>query len=154
MATTNFTFGRPSSGGSGFTKDEHLEHALVFVEPELTETTHPTYGDGQAARCSFVVCLTCDLVFADPLIYGAALVPALTDSGDELVVGRLGRGEAKPGRSPAWVLWNPSDDDLEAAREYFAKHATRYPSSGRISLEIRKAKRRDQELPAGANEPF
>lgn len=151
MTTSGFRFSRPSTGGSGFVKDDHLDHPLVFVEPTAEETS-TAYGEGLAARCSFIVCLTCERVFPDVLVFGTALVPSLTDGGDELVVFRLGRGEAKPGRSPAWIPYNPSEEDLERADEYFAKHATRYPSSGRISLETTTKKREDP--PAGANEPF
>lgn len=162
-----FNFARPSSGGgSSFVKDEHIDHPLVFVEPTEEETTSAQYGPSLAARCSFVVCLLDETVSADVLLWGTALVPALCDSGEELIIGRLGRGEAKMGRSAAWLLFDPSESDLVAAEEYFTKHATRYPSSGKISLEVTKPGRREPEperrlprdwparAPEPSNEPF
>jgi hypothetical protein len=142
-------FSRPSSGGSRFTKDDHLNHSIVFVEPELETITGGQYGDSDAARCSFVVCLDCSTVYADALIFGAALVPALTDGAEELVIGVLGRGEAKGGHSAPWLLFNPNDGDQARAEAYFEKHATRFPGSGRISLEISKPKRTEAD-----GEPF
>lgn len=148
-----FKFGKPSSGGSGFSKEAHEGHLLVFVEPEAEETTG-AYGDSTAARCAFVVCLTCDTVAADVMLWGAALVPALTDGAEELVVGRLARGEAKGNRSAPWLLWNPSEADVAEAEEWFAKRATRYPGSGRISIELPKPERRKPEPVPGGDEPF
>ena len=57
-----FKVSKPSSGGgTGFVKDEHLDHLVMFVEP-VAEETSTAYGDGVAARCSYVVCLSCDAV--------------------------------------------------------------------------------------------
>jgi hypothetical protein len=141
MTNSGFQFARPSAGGSGFTKDDHLDHPLVFVEPMAEETDHAQFGKATAARCSFIVCLQCEQTFADVLVFGAALVPALTDGNDELVVFRLGRGEARGGRSAPWLPWNPTEADLALADAYFLKHATRFPASNRISLETTKKAR-------------
>jgi hypothetical protein len=129
-----FTFSKPSAGGGGgFSKDEHEEHVLVFVEPKAEEMS-TSFGDTTAARCSYVVCLDCDLVESDVIIFGTALVPAITDSGEELVVGHLVKGDAKPGRNPPWLLEDPIDEELARAEAFFATRAARLPS-GRIVVE-------------------
>ncbi len=38
-----------------------------------------------------------------------------------MVLGRLGRGVAKPGQSAPWVLGEPTEQDKQAARNHLAK---------------------------------
>jgi hypothetical protein len=126
-------FSKPSAGGGGFSKDDHEGHLLVFVEPKAEEMS-TSFGESTAARCSFVVCLDDDLVEADVDIYGTVLVPALTEPGEELIVGHLVKGDAKPGRNPPWLLEDPTDEEFARAEAFFAKRAARLPS-GRIVVE-------------------
>jgi hypothetical protein len=130
---SNFTFSKPSPGGGGFDKAAHEEHTLVFVEP-VAEAMSTSFGDTTGAKCSYVVCLDDDLVEADVVIFGTALQPAITDSGEEIVVGHLVKGNAKPGRSAPWLLEDPTDEELARAETFFATRATRLPS-GRIVIE-------------------
>ena len=39
----------------------------------------------------------------------------------KMLLGRLGRGEAKKGQSAPWILTPPSEDDKQLARDYLAK---------------------------------
>lgn len=128
-----FRFSKPSAGGSGFSKDEHEEHLLCFVEPKAEEMS-TSYGDTTGARCSYVVCVNDNLVESDVVIFGTALVPAICDSGEEIVVGLLAKGTAKPGRSAPWLLEDPHDEEIARAEAFFAQHAARLPS-GRIVIE-------------------
>lgn len=59
--------------------------------------------------------------FEDVLLFPKVLVGQLSPaagSDDPVVVGRLGKGDAKPGKSAPWVLLNPTDADLETAAKY------------------------------------
>jgi hypothetical protein len=128
---STFQFSKPSA--DGFSKDDHEDHTLVFVEP-APEDMSTSYGDTTAARCAYVVCLDDDQVYSEVLIFGTALVPALTDPGEELVVGHLVKGTARPGRNAPWLLEDPTDNELGRAEAFFTAHARR-EESGRIVVE-------------------
>jgi hypothetical protein len=128
-----FRIGKPGSSNSGFSKDDHLDHLLGFVEPQAEEVS-TSFGDTTAAHCSYVFCVDDGTVESDPLIFGSALVPRLVDVEEEVVAGRLAKGLAKPGRSAPWLLDDPTDADLEAVEAFLEANATRLPS-GRIVME-------------------
>jgi hypothetical protein len=129
---SKFSFSKPSASSGGFSKDEHEDHALVFVDARAEEMS-TAFGDTTAARCSYVICLDDELVESDVVIFGIALVPAIVDPGEEIVVGHLVKGDAKPGRNPPWLLEDPTDEVLARAEAFFAKRAARLPS-GRIVI--------------------
>ena len=60
--------------------------------------------------------------FEDTLVFPRYLQRQLEAGleGDPVVVGRLGRGEAKPGKSAPWELNPPTADDLAVATKYEA----------------------------------
>jgi hypothetical protein len=127
---------KPSAGKTGFDKHAHDEHLLIVVEPKLEAVT-TRFGDSEACHASYVVCLDEEPVHVepDPMVFGTALVPALTDAGDELVVGRLGMANSdKSGRS-FWLLYDPSEDDLARARKWLDDNATRSPATQRIMID-------------------
>jgi hypothetical protein len=98
---------------------------LLLIRPLDYDPAVPTaYGTAPAVRCRIA-----DLdgptvnVHDDVLLFGRNLVgqlrAALT-SGTTLVLGRMGQGEAKPDKSPPWLLLTPSEADKAAARAYLA----------------------------------
>jgi hypothetical protein len=129
---SGFTFRSPAPP-SGFSKDEHLDHTLVFVNPRLEEIS-TSYGDTTAAQCDYVVCLDDQSVDEDVKLFGTAIVPALTDEKQELVVAHLVRGTAKPGRQAPWLFEDPTEAELELAEIFFDKYATR-TKAGRIVID-------------------
>jgi hypothetical protein len=129
-----FRVGRPASGLGGFQKSDHVDHLVCFVEPE-EEQVDTMHGRATAARVRYIVCLDDGTIDVDQLVFGAALVPALLDVDDEIVVGRLVQGEAKAGRNPPWLLAVPRDEELEKAGQWFDSYASRVPASGRIVIE-------------------
>jgi hypothetical protein len=140
----------PGSGAAGgkLTKDEHLGHLQIAVGAETKPATPTQYGTSDAALCRYWVCVECDLVIRDYMLFGMALVPRVleaSEAGAEIVCGRFARAEAKPGQSAAWILTFPEDADIELAEKWLDAHAGRMPS-GRIEIE--------QASPAGANEAF
>jgi hypothetical protein len=128
---------KPSTGKGTFSKDEKLDHLLIFIEPS-SELVDTQFGAAQpAARCAYCVDLDAEAgpkIEAEPLVFGTALVPALVDGGDELVVGTLGKANGNAGRT-YWLLYDPSDEDLARAKEWLDKNAVRSPSSNRIMLD-------------------
>jgi hypothetical protein len=129
-----FKIGRPSLGGAKFDKNLHVDHLCVFVGPKLEERS-TQFGDATAAIVDYVCCLDCPTVDADVVIFGVALVPALTDGDEEIVAGRLGLGEPKAGQNAPWLLFDPTDDDLVRVEQFLERNAVRTPS-GRILVEI------------------
>jgi hypothetical protein len=135
---SSFKIGKPAGGG-GFDKSAHLGHLLVFVNAHGEEV--PKYqGEGTqlAAMCAYVCCTTCPIVLADQRIYGEALAPRIVDAGEEIVGGILAQSNAKPGRNPAWILEDPTDDDIATIQAFLETYATRLPSSDRIVIETPK----------------
>jgi hypothetical protein len=130
---SEFRFSKPAAAGGGFQKDAHENHLLAFVDVRAEEMS-TSYGDTTGARSGYVVCLEDNLVEADVVIFGTALVPAITESQEEIVVGLLVKGNAKPGRSAPWLLEDPHDEELARVEEFFSTHAARLPS-GRIVVE-------------------
>lgn len=124
-----FKLSRPAAGGGGWDKSMHLEHLHVFVAPTLESGVETAYGTSDAARCQYIACVDDLEHWSDQLVFGAALGPKLTGDPDaEIVVGRLGQGIAKAGRSAPWTLDDPTERDLEAANDFLEKYATRLPS--------------------------
>lgn len=126
--------GKPARGG-GFDKSAHLGHLLAFIEAKGEQV--PKYkGEGTqlAAVCSYVVCLDELTVFADQTIYGEALAPRIVDADEEVVAGILGQSDAKPGRSPAWILADCTDEEEATVTQFLDKWAVKTPS-GHIIVE-------------------
>jgi hypothetical protein len=133
----SFKISKPG-GRAGFVKDDHEEHLLAFVGVTLEEDTDTAFGSTNAARVETVVCLDHPLVLHDQLIFGAALVPRLTeveDGDSEIVLGRLVKGNAMPGRNAPWLLEDPTDTDEKRCEEFFEQYANRL-KSGRIVVEF------------------
>jgi len=124
-----FKLSKPSAGGSGWQKGDHLDHLHVFLGDLAGREVETSFGDAVAAHVDHVMCVDCLLEWDDQLVFGAALVPRLTgDAEAEVIVGRLGQGLAKPGRSAPWTLDDPTDADLAEAEAFVDKYVHRLPS--------------------------
>jgi hypothetical protein len=134
----------PPSHTSGFNKEEHVSHLCLFIEPKGEET--PGFsGDGTqlAARCHYIVCVTCDLVLSDFAFFGNAIVPKIITAG-EIVAGRLALGTARGDRNAPYLLTDPTNDDLRIVEAFLDERATRMPS-GKIIIEPKPADDDDTE---------
>lgn len=137
-----FKTGKPNTGNLGdkFEAEALNGSLLVFIGRELMPDVATRFGSTDAVKIAFVGVIDgpeAGRVLRETLIFGMALVPALTPhEGDdvEVVIGRLGQATAKAGQSPAWVLIDPSDADLAVADEYLEANATR-TKGGAIILE-------------------
>lgn len=129
----------------GFNKEEHEKDLLVFIHP-ASEMMDTAYGESEAARCAYVACLDHFDAYTDVIVFGRALVPRLVDADDgAVVVGRLVRGEAKPGRSAPWLLEDPTEQDLATAQSFMDTYGSQ-AKTGAISLDL-KAIERDRPEP-------
>lgn len=133
--------GRPGSGrGNEFKSKNHEDHLLVFIGVTEAPDQKTPYGEADGAHCDYVVCLTEEAVFADAMVWGTALVPALVEGAAEVevVIGHVTKGEAKPGQSPPWLLGDPTEEEERAVTSWLDAHAVRMPS-GAIVVEAPRA---------------
>jgi len=141
----DFTINPPSTKtatGDRFEKADHEDELLHFVAPELAENVETQFGTTDAAEVAYIVVLsgeTAGDVHRDALLFGQVLVPALTGGDSELVLGRLVKGEAKPGKNAPWLLEAPSaaDEKLAAAwiKDSVATGVLKRKTSGSIIID-------------------
>lgn len=140
---SNDPFDTPSSGD----RIQDLEGLLLLITPleYLTEIS-TTFGDTDAVDADVVV-LDAEngpVDYSSMRVFPFALVGTLkraakfneaNPAGDpatgrpKMVLGRLGKGEAKKGQSAPWVLQAPVDADKQLARDYLAKRPVDDPFS-------------------------
>ena len=134
---SKFNISKPAAGGGKWDKEAHLDHLHLFIaRGEFTaKDTETSFGTSPAVEVEYLVCLDDHTVWDELLVFGAALAPRLAGAESSVVVGRLGQGLAKPGRSAPWTLDDPTDADLAKAEEFLERYATTMPS-GRVVLDV------------------
>jgi hypothetical protein len=115
------TFSTPKSGGggSGFSLGDHDGQLLLIIPTGWADQIATEYGPSDALECD-VALLSGDAAgttFPDSLIF-QSLRNGLKRQMGELVLGRLGRGEKKPGRDAPWILTDPTDEDIAGAERW------------------------------------
>lgn len=120
-------FNSPASGGS-FNNNDHLEELLLITPTEYVKEMKTTAGVTDAIRATVVTINEDDpamsTVFDDALLFGKVLNGQTRPFiGKGLVLGRLTKGEAQPGKNAPWVLADATDDEKAKARTYLASTA-------------------------------
>lgn len=97
---------------------ESLKGSLLIIDVAAVEHDVPTVH-GVAANVVKATITVVDgakrgEVIADTLIFPKVLVSALSPRVGSKVLGRLGQGEATPGKSAPWVLTDPTEADVVA----------------------------------------
>ena len=123
MTNTLDDFETPAaSNGDEFKPAAHKGALLLIDVTEHCAEIVTEFGPSRPIRCNVAV-LDGEHkgdVANDTLLFGVALVNSLKGSVGKKVLGRLGQGVAKPGRSAPWILTDPTDDDKAVARKYLA----------------------------------
>lgn len=121
MTSTDYAI--PSTGGGDKLPLAELLGALLRIDVlEALSDVQTSFGASNPVRCNLAV-LDGPLkaqTFDDALVFPRVLISQLKPSVGKVVVGRLGRGTAKPGQSAPWTLTAPTDDDIATARKYDA----------------------------------
>jgi hypothetical protein len=65
--------------------------------------------------------------YPDTLIFPRLLLAQTRDKLGEKVLGRLGKGVAKPGQDAPWVLNEPSETDYQIAEDWLKKQTPADP---------------------------
>lgn len=123
--TDQFVPATPVSNGDGGDMFKSAEHdgELLLVKvmdyrPEIT--TAAGTSDAISAEITVLDGNTKGKQYPDALLFGKALVPTLRPHVGSLVLGRLGRGNAQPGKSAPWILQTPTEADNQVARAHLA----------------------------------
>lgn len=124
--TNDFTISKPSDAGPSdrFNKDDNEGNLILFIAPELLEGVETAHGVSNCAEMAYMIVLDGDdpgAVWTKTRLWGAALVPALTEDEAELVLGRLVKGTAQRGKNAPWLLEQPTADDEKAAEVWIAE---------------------------------
>jgi hypothetical protein len=119
-ATDPFT--APAKGGDKLPLDELTGALLLFTVKSVETGIQTTFGESDAVKCDVAALDGSHKadVFADTLIFPRVLRSQLAGQVGGMVLGRLGKGTAKPGQSAPWILADPTDDDKDTARKYIA----------------------------------
>jgi len=113
-------FDAPSTSNAGEANLADLEGHLLVVEPIEHKTGITTTFGVKDAISVDVHDITAGVSHADLLWFPGVLVGSLKNSIGRKVLGVLGRGTAKAGQSPPWVLIDASDEPgaVKAATDY------------------------------------
>lgn len=119
-------FTQPSSGGDFFTAKDH-EGALLLIKPLSFEQGISTQmGPSDAVKANVIILdgPNKDQEFNDTLIFPKVLVSQVKANltNNQWVLGRLGKGQAKPGQSAPWQLQEFSQQDAELAQAWLNAH--------------------------------
>lgn len=121
----------PSAPGSGDKLELNtVNGALLYVKVlERKVGIETSFGITDAISCDIAVLDGPHKAetFNDCLIFQKVLagqLAAFVGKDDPIVVGRLGQGLAKPGKSAPWVLNAPTQADIDVATKYAAYAAT------------------------------
>lgn len=109
-------FALPGGGGSGY-KFTEFEGELLLVKPlERDVVSTEIDANSDVIRCDVIRLENENEQVEDMLVFQTALRRTLgrvLDGPNEWVLGRLGRGTAKKGKSAPWILTKP--EEAEAA---------------------------------------
>lgn len=120
-------FNDPAAGGG--VKVTEFEGRLLLITPtSYDEGIATVHGEKDAVKANIVVIDEKSPAASerhdDVLLFQGNLIGATKRFvGKGMVVGRLGKGEAKPGKNAPWILDVATDDEKMLARTYLASTA-------------------------------
>lgn len=118
-------FSLPSGGGSDVKLTDYVGE-LVLVKPtEFLPDFGTAYGPTDTIRCdaSFLTGERQGETEEDILVFQRPLVRALKkvlEGANPFLLGRLGKGNAKPGQSAPYIFEIPDEDDIVLAQQFLA----------------------------------
>lgn len=112
-------FAMPGGGGAGY-KFTEFEGELLLIKPlERDVISTEISAETNTIRCDVVRLENENEQVEDMLVFQMALLRTLgrvLDGPNDWVLGRLGRGTAKKGKSAPWILTKPDEDDVAVAQ--------------------------------------
>ena len=118
MSTDLFT--SPAASGGGIQWADSLGRLLLFRVHSLEASIPTSLGDKEAVRADITVLDGPDAgsTHDDALVFPRVLIGQLRPRIGQMVLGRLGQGNAKPGQNAPWTLIDPTPLDKETATKY------------------------------------
>lgn len=107
---------------AGFRLANYEGRLLLFHVTSVETGINTTFGPTDAIK-AYVEILdgpTAGEGYADSLIFGKVIIQQLSGSVGGRVLGRLEKGNAKPGQNAPWRLADPSEMDKTIARKHLA----------------------------------
>jgi hypothetical protein len=114
-------FNDPAPGGDNLDYKVLNGALLLFtVSADQPDTMQTVNGDARPARADVAVLdgPRKGDIYQDALVFPRVLSNSLRPHAGKLVLGRLGQGEAKPGKNPPWTLTPATDAEKETGRKY------------------------------------
>ena len=97
-----------------------LEGSVVIMEPtEYVPSIETMHGVTDAVKAT-IHDVSGSRTYKDQLLFQRAMVSGLKDKVGQRVLGVVGRGNAKAGKSAPWVLHVANEAQKEAAKNYLA----------------------------------
>ena len=97
-----------------------LEGSVVVMEPtEYVPSIETMHGVTDAVKAT-IHDVSGSRTYKDQLLFQRAMVSGLKDKVGQRVLGVVGRGNAKAGKSAPWVLHVVNESQKEAAKNYLA----------------------------------
>lgn len=120
-------FSGPASA-SGVKVTEFEGRLLLLTPTSYEEGIDTSYGEKDAVKTNLVVIDEDSPADSEEhegilLFQGRLIGQTKPFVGKGLVLGRLGKGEAKKGQSAPWMLLDPSEDEKKVGRAYLASKA-------------------------------
>jgi hypothetical protein len=116
----NNMFDAPTMGSTNSVRPADLEGHVVVVEPlEYVSSISTTFGETDAIRVN-VHDISEKASHDDVLFFSTALVGSFKRDIGKKLLGKLGKGDAKPGQSPPWILVDLTSNEkaVAAASKY------------------------------------
>lgn len=118
--TTN-PFAAPAAASSGIQWTDHEGHLLVVEPLEAVTGIQTSFGTADAVRANVHVIDGQPATYEDTLIFPKILASQVRPKVGQKVIGRLTRGQAKPGQSAPWLLAEATDADVQAGVAWLAQ---------------------------------
>lgn len=119
-------FASPSGPGSGEKITDYVGELLLVTPEELIENMETSIGTADAVRCNMAV-LTgesaghiCEGILVFQTALRRDLIRILDSPNASMLLGRLGKGEAKKGKSAPYIFEQPTDEEKVTARQFLA----------------------------------
>ena len=114
-------FTPPAPPGGESIEWSELENSLLIFRPYAHEQNIQTvHGASDAIRCDLLVVdgHQAGTVHRNTLVFPTVLRNQLLPSvgNGQMVLGRLGKGQAQPGKNAPWLLYDPTPQDITAAQ--------------------------------------
>lgn len=124
-------FDSPGAASSGVKWAELSGRLLLIKAHSLQEKIQTSFGEADAVSADVIELDGPDAgtEHKDTLIFPKILISQVKANvgKDRFNLGRLGKGQAKPGQSAPHTLGDPTDSDKEIARKYLASKTTEAP---------------------------